>query len=220
VAAGVSAPAAFFVLNARYQGFIISRTISSLGLIPRLSNPISHIILIEMPHHNRTGKKNQQRSDLTGEHRSGDRWQIIFVCLFAAIWVSDSFFLNYSTFPTQYMLLGVRLPIGITLLSLAGYLAVKGLHIVFGENRRKPSVIQKNVFNVVRHPIYLAEILVYLGLLVLNMSLAALGIWITTIIFLHHISRYEEELLVKRFGAEYQQYMRRVPMWIPRIRRR
>jgi len=184
-----------------------------------LSTPISYIILIEMPHYNRMGKKNQQRSDLTGEHRLGDRGQIIFACLFAAIWVSDSFFLNYSTFPTQYMLLGVRLPIGITLLTLAGYLAAKGLHIVFGENRHKPSVIQKNVFNVVRHPVYLAEILIYLGLLVLNMSLAALGIWIATIIFLHHISRYEEELLINRFGEEYRKYMRRVPMWIPRIRR-
>jgi protein-S-isoprenylcysteine O-methyltransferase Ste14 len=172
-----------------------------------------------MPPHNRTGKRSQHRSDLTGEHRFGDRGQIIFACLFAAVWVSDSFFLNYSTFPNQYLLLSVRIPIGITLLVLAAYLAGKGLSIVFGDKNRKPSVIQKSVFSVVRHPIYLAEILLYLGLLVLNMSLAALGIWIGAIIFLHYISRYEEKLLVERFGEEYKQYMRRVPMWIPRIRR-
>jgi protein-S-isoprenylcysteine O-methyltransferase Ste14 len=172
-----------------------------------------------MPHHNRKGKKGQQRNDLTGEHKFSDRGQIIFACLFASIWVSDSFFLNYSTFPTQYMLLSVRLPIGITLLSLAGYLAGKGLSIVFGDKTHKPSVIQKSVFSVVRHPVYLSEILLYLGLLVLNMSLAALGVWIAAIMFLHYISRYEEYLLIKRFGEEYKQYMRRVPMWIPRIRR-
>jgi protein-S-isoprenylcysteine O-methyltransferase Ste14 len=165
------------------------------------------------------GNKREQRNDLIGEHRFSDRGQIIFACLFAAIWVSDSFFLDYSTFPTQYMILGIRLAIGITLLALAGYLAGRGLHIVFSEIRHKPSVIQKSVFNVVRHPIYLAEILLYLGLLVLNMSLAALGIWIATIIFLHYISCYEEHLLIERFGEEYKQYMRRVPMWIPRISR-
>ena len=176
--------------------------------------------MADMRHNNRTGKKSHLRDDLTGEHRSGDRGQIIFACLFAAIWVSDSFFLNYSTFPTQYMILSVRLTIGIILLALAGYLAGKGLHIVFGEKRYKPSVIQKSVFSVVRHPVYLSEILLYLGLLVLNMSLVALGIWIGVIIFLHRISRYEEKLLVERFGEEYEQYMRRVAMWIPGFRRK
>lgn len=173
-----------------------------------------------MPHHNRIGKKSQQRDDLTGEHKFGDRGQIIFACLFSAIWVSDSFFLNYSTFPNQYVPPSIRIPVGIIFLVLSAYLAGKGLSIVFSEKRRTPAVIRKSVFNVVRHPIYLAEILLYLGLLVLNMSLAALGIWIAAIIFLHYISRYEEKLLLERFGEEYEQYMIRVPMWIPRIRRR
>jgi protein-S-isoprenylcysteine O-methyltransferase Ste14 len=176
--------------------------------------------MTEMPRHNHTSKRSQQRHDLAGEHWFTDRGQVLFACLFAAVWVSDSFFLNYSTFPTQYMLVSVRIPIGITLLALAGYLSGKGLHIVFGEKRQKPSVIQKGVFGVVRHPIYLAEILLYLGLLVLNMSLAALGVWIAAIIFLHYVSRYEEKLLIERFGEEYKQYMRRVPMWLPGIRRR
>ncbi len=136
-----------------------------------------------------------------------------------AIWVSDSFFLNYSTFTNQYIPLSVRITVGIILIVFAVYLASKGQSIVFDKKRGKSSVIQKGVFNVVRHPVYLSEILLYLGLLALNMSLAALGIWIAVSIFLHYISRYEESLLVDRFGEEYKQYMRRVPMWIPRIRR-
>ena len=91
---------------------------------------------------------------------------------------------------------------------------------MFGEKRHKPGVIRKGVFSIVRHPIYLAEILLYLGLLMLNMSLAATGAWIVAIIFLHYISRYEERLLLERFGEEYEQYMQKVPMWIPRVRRR
>jgi len=36
-------------------------------------------------------------------------------------------------------------------------------------------------------------------------------------LFLHSISRYEEKLLVARFGKKYEDYMKQVPMWIPRI---
>jgi protein-S-isoprenylcysteine O-methyltransferase Ste14 len=40
-------------------------------------------------------------------------------------------------------------------------------------------------------------------------------VWAIGVIFLHYISRYEEKLLLARFGEEYEQYMREVPMWIP-----
>jgi protein-S-isoprenylcysteine O-methyltransferase Ste14 len=43
-------------------------------------------------------------------------------------------------------------------------------------------------------------------------------VWIMAFLFLHFISRFEEKLLLDRFGEEYEQYMREVPMWIPRLR--
>jgi protein-S-isoprenylcysteine O-methyltransferase Ste14 len=106
------------------------------------------------------------------------------------------------------------------LLVVSGYLAKTGLSIVFGEKREKPIVIRKSVFNVVRHPIYLSEILLYLGLLMLSISLAALVVLLIAIIFLHYISRYEERLLLARFGEEYREYMQEVPMWTPRLQKR
>ena len=112
------------------------------------------------------------------------------------------------------------MPFGVILLVLSGYLAVTGMSIVFGEKREKPSVIRKGVFNVVRHPIYLSEILLYLGLLILSISLAAAEVWVIAIGFLHYISLYEERLLLARFREEYEQYMREVPMWIPRLGKR
>jgi protein-S-isoprenylcysteine O-methyltransferase Ste14 len=105
-------------------------------------------------------------------------------------------------------------------LVLSGYLARTGLSIVFGEERKKPGVIRERVFNIVRHPVYLSEILLYLGLLMLSISLAAAIVWVVAIGFLHYISRYEERLLLARFGEEYELYMREVPMWIPRLRKR
>jgi protein-S-isoprenylcysteine O-methyltransferase Ste14 len=160
----------------------------------------------------------QQRHDLTGEHRVGDTGQILIAILFTIIWVADTFFLQYSTFLNQIIPPGIRIPVGLILLILSGYIAGKGLAIVFGEVREEPVVIRKSVFNLVRHPIYLSEILLYLGLLILSMSLMGAFVWIIAILFLHFISRHEERLLLARFGKEYEKYKKDVPMWIPRIR--
>ena len=173
-----------------------------------------------MAQQHRQRKAQQHRSDLAGEHAVGDAGQIVLACLFAATWISDTFFIKYTTFLNDYVPLGIRIPLAVVFLILSGYLATTGLSIVFGEKREEPGVIRKSVFNVVRHPIYLSEILLYLGLLMLSISLAAAVVWVITIFFLHYISRYEERLLLARFGEEYEQYMREVPMWIPRLRQR
>ena len=173
-----------------------------------------------MPHQHAKGRAKHQRDELTGEHTAGDAGQLLLACLFFAIWIADTFFLKYTIFLNQYVPLGVRIPLGIVLLLLAGYLAKTGLSIVFGEKKQEIGVIKKGVFSIIRHPIYLSELLLYLGLLMLSISLAAAVIWIVAIIFLHYISRYEEKLLLARFGEEYEQYMREVPMWIPRFRKR
>jgi protein-S-isoprenylcysteine O-methyltransferase Ste14 len=165
-------------------------------------------------------KKHHQHKDLTGEYFAGDAGQIILALLFAAVWIADSFFLEYTTFLNQYVPPVIRISFGVLFLALSGYMAKTGLSIVFVENKEKPGVIRKSVFNIVRHPIYLSEILLYFGLLILNISLAATVVWIIGIAFLHYISKYEESLLLARFGKEYEQYMKEVPMWIPRLRKR
>ena len=164
-------------------------------------------------------KAHQHRSDLTGEHKVGDAGQLALACLFAVTWILDTFFLKYTTFLNRHVPIGIRIPLGVVLLVLSGYLATMGLSIVFGEQREKPSVIRKSVFNFIRHPIYLSEILLYLGLLMLSISLAAAFVWAIAILFLHYISRHEEKLLLARFGEDYERYMQQVPMWLPRVRR-
>ena len=165
-------------------------------------------------------KRHDERDDLIGEHAAGDAGQIILACLFLATWIADTFFLQYTTFLNQYVPLAVRIPVGAVLLILSVYLVRSGLAIVFGEERDPPGVINKGVFNVVRHPVYLSEILLYLGLLMFSTSLAAAVVWVIAIGFLHYISRHEEKLLLAHFGEEYAQYMRDVPMWIPRFSKR
>jgi protein-S-isoprenylcysteine O-methyltransferase Ste14 len=165
-------------------------------------------------------KEKNKRDDLTGEHAFGDAGQIILACLFVGVWIADTFFRQYTTFLNRYIPLGARIPLGVLLFILSAYLARTGLASVFGERREEPAVIRKGVFGVVRHPVYLSEILFFLGLLMLSLSLAAAGVGGVTVGFLHHISKYEEELLLARFGEDYAKYMQEVPMWLPRFWKR
>jgi protein-S-isoprenylcysteine O-methyltransferase Ste14 len=163
----------------------------------------------------------RHREDLTGEHSLGDAGQFILFFLFLAVWITDAFIFKYSTLLNEYIpFYAVRLWLGIIILAIAGYMAWTGMKIAFGTERDNPHVIRHGVFGVIRHPIYLSEILLYLGLFLLNTSLAAAGVWIIGILFFHYISRYEEKVLLQRYGDEYRQYMKDVPMYFPRISRR
>ena len=157
------------------------------------------------------------REDLAGEHTFGDAGQAILFIIFMAIWITDSFFYNYSSFLNDYIPVTAQITLGIISLINAGYLSLTGLKIVFVDVRKEPYVIRNSVFRFARHPIYLGEILLYLGLLFLRISLAATAVWIVIIVFLYYISRHEEKLLLVRFGENYKSYMKDVGMFLPRL---
>ena len=157
------------------------------------------------------------RPDLAGEHKAGDAGQLILLIIFLAVWILDSFLLNFSTFLADDIAWYFRAIPGVIFLTVSGYLAWAGLRIVFGEKREKPEVITKSVFSIVRHPIYLACILFYLGMICMSLSLVSAGLWILIITFYWYISRHEERLLLELFGSEYEEYRKKVPMLFPFI---
>ena len=161
-------------------------------------------------------KGHGDREDLIGEHPAGDAGQLILAVIFLAVWVTDSFFLRYTTFLSGYIPLPIRVILSAAVLSLGGYLAKKGHDIVFGQIREKPGVFREGVFGLVRHPLYSGAILFYIGLLFLSPSMAAGAVWLVIIAFYVYIARHEEKLLTGEFGEEYREYMRDVPMLLPR----
>lgn len=165
-------------------------------------------------------KLHPNRPDLIGEYKWGDSGQVILLLLFLVVWVLDSFVFRYSTFLADLVPGIVLLVVGTLVLIIAGYLARSGLKTVFGNQRPKPEVIRSGVFSVVRHPIYLGSILLYLGLIVYTLSLLALGMWMIIVVFYVFISHYEEKILTQYFGKEYRQYKKEVPMLFPRIKTR
>jgi protein-S-isoprenylcysteine O-methyltransferase Ste14 len=162
-------------------------------------------------------KRHKNRKDLAGEYSLGDAGQLILLILFLVVWICDSFLLNFSSFLSNYIPLLIRIIISAIIFFFSGYLAKSGLKIVFGEIREESYVIRKGIFNRVRHPIYLGSVLFYLGLLILTLSIISAVFWIIIIVFYNYISKYEERILLQEFGHDYEQYMKEVPMWIPRI---
>ena len=165
-------------------------------------------------------KRHETRKDLAGEHKLGDLGQIIFLAIFLVVWITDSFFVKYSTQFSEYAPLYLRIPLAILILIIAGYLAKKGLTAVFAEVREKPIVIRDGVFSVVRHPIYLGSILFYLSLLTAFCSTVAVFIWVVIILFYIFLCKHEEKLLIEKFGNDYEQYKLETPMLLPRLIRR
>jgi len=157
-------------------------------------------------------KSHQHRDDLIGEYVYGDIGQLIFLVIFLMVWIADSFIFRYSTFLTRYISNFFRVPIALVIFIISGLLAITGLNTVFGKKREGPHLITTGVFSIVRHPIYLASILFYLGFILLSLSLLSIPVWILIIVFYYTISRYEEKLLVKAIGSAYGEYMRKVPM--------
>jgi protein-S-isoprenylcysteine O-methyltransferase Ste14 len=162
-------------------------------------------------------KRHKGRPDLSGEHIWGDIGQMILFILFFTIWIADSFVLKISTMPGDSISWFIRVPLALVILIISSYLARSGLKAVFGEKRENPVIIRDGVFNVVRHPIYLGAILLYLGLIVLTLSILAAAFWFIIILFYYFISRYEEKILLHEFGDQYREYMEEVPMLIPSL---
>jgi protein-S-isoprenylcysteine O-methyltransferase Ste14 len=157
----------------------------------------------------------RHRKDVAGEHPFGDTGQILLLFIFLAVWILDSFILRYSIFVAQHISLFIRLPLAIIILFFAGYLAKAGMAVVHDDTAGGSGVIREGAFSLVRHPVYLGSILFYLGLLALTLSLFTAVVFIAIVVFYHYIALYEEKLLLEKYGSEYEEYMKRVSMWIP-----
>ena len=151
-----------------------------------------------------------------GEHPFGDTGQLISLGIFLTIWLGDSFFLHQSTFLSDYAPLYIRLVI-LGLALIAAMYLFRSAHVVVSHEQRPNGVVATGAFRYVRHPLYLASLLTYLGLTVSTASLFSLVLYVAIFVFHNYIASYEEELLEARFGEEYGKYKQRTGKWVPRI---
>ncbi|HIE17346.1 MAG TPA: isoprenylcysteine carboxylmethyltransferase family protein [Dehalococcoidia bacterium] len=84
-----------------------------------------------------------------------------------------------------------------------------------------PKLITTGLYAYVRNPMLLGMFIFLLGLGILFGSLSLVFIFTPSFIVLNvlYLKAIEERELEKKFGDEYLEYKRRVPMFIPRLRR-
>ena len=87
-------------------------------------------------------------------------------------------------------------------------------------SERLGALVASGPFALVRNPLYVGNILLWVGF-----AIAARMLWLAPIILVllaleyHAIVRWEETLLESRLGQAYREYAARVPRWIPSFNR-
>lgn len=146
-------------------------------------------------------------------------------------------FRRRTSIPLPIALLLLLVPAGWSSYSLSTPAALAGVPIVLaGEllrlwgvhhigvisrtrSDRLGPLIDTGPFSLVRNPLYLGNILLWLGF-----SISARLVWLAPFVVAllaveyHAIVRWEEGLLASRIGPPYRNYTRRVPRWIPLLR--
>ena len=75
------------------------------------------------------------------------------------------------------------------------------------------------IYRHVRNPIYLGALIVQLGYIIWFSSVLAILYTVLFFLAFHFlIIVVEEPLLRNTFGADYEEYQKRVPRWVPRIK--
>jgi len=161
----------------------------------------------------------EHREDLVGEYRWGDTGQIVLLIVFIIGMTSDLFLLKLSDSWQDVVPWHLRIVAFLPLLFVAGYFAQQAHKKVFGEERKELMVIKTDVFARIRHPMYFGSILIFLGFVILSLSVVAMVIFVGVVIFYYYLCCYEEQLLLAKLGDEYKNYMKNVPMLTPKVRK-
>jgi len=112
---------------------------------------------------------------------------------------------------------------GIPFLISGAWFAIKGVKettLKVAETHRPETVVTTGVYFVVRHPQYLGGLLAHVGISFLLSAGYSLFSTPLMVVLIYFISRKEEGELIREFGQEYETYMKKVPMFVPRIRSR
>jgi protein-S-isoprenylcysteine O-methyltransferase Ste14 len=108
-------------------------------------------------------------------------------------------------------------------LAIGSWFGIKGVKettLKVAETHRTESIVFTGCYSIVRHPQYLGGLLAHIGISILLS--ASYSILVTPLmgILVYLISRKEEKELIREFGKEYEEYKKRVPMLILRLRRK
>jgi len=78
---------------------------------------------------------------------------------------------------------------------------------------RTEALVDTGIYAVVRHPLYLGWMLMYLVVFLFNPGWILAGMGILGAVCVYLFTQEEEQLLIDKFGEAYRRYMQRVPRY-------
>jgi len=117
----------------------------------------------------------------------------------------------------------LHLIICIPFLIPGAWLAIDGVKettLKAAETHRTEKIVTTKVYSIVRHPQYLGGLLAHVGISFLLSAWYSLLSTALMVVLIYLVSRKEEEELIREFGKEYEDYKKKVPMLIPKLRRK
>lgn len=117
----------------------------------------------------------------------------------------------------------------VALLTFAILILISGILLGFSFNalspdvamgRRQSKLVTTGIYTHLRHPHYLANMLLIFSVVIFFRSWIGLFSAFCSVPIIYLLTRSEEEYLKKRFGKAYVEYTSETPMFIPRIRKR
>ncbi len=151
------------------------------------------------------------------EHPKSHPIQLMVAIIFFLIWILDSFIFEFSTIWAKNIPFVLRLIFFGLLVGVGCWLIFRGGHLLFHKAESASRLITTGLFAHMRHPLYLGVLLVYIGLILLTISLLSVIGWLIAFIFYDRLATFEEQKLMEKFKEEYVAYKKKVPKWILRI---
>jgi protein-S-isoprenylcysteine O-methyltransferase Ste14 len=142
--------------------------------------------------------------------------QGLSVIVFATVWILDSFVFSFSTVMNNIVPWFFRLILFIITIAVA-FVFIRASHnILFRHPENKDDLITDGVLGLVRNPMYLGVLLIYLACIFLSISLISIVVWFGIILIYESLATFEGKQLEELFGQKYLDYKEKVPKWIPR----
>ena len=137
---------------------------------------------------------------------------------FVIIWMLDSVF-SISVILNNFIPLIIRVILFFIIICLGTIFAYLSHKVLFPDGEITGIILTEGIFSRVRHPLYLGGLLIYLSFICLSISLISLAIFVITFILFNKMATYEEEILGDIFDNLYLDYKKRVPKWIPNLKK-
>ena len=125
-------------------------------------------------------------------------------------------FINFSI-PIFYLLISVPF---ILVGAWFGLASVKETTLKVAETHRTEKIVSTKIYSLIRHPQYCGGLLAHIGISFLLSSLFSLAFTPLVILLNFLVAWKEEKELIKEFGDMYKKYREKVPMFVPKFKKR